>query len=100
MKRLHDYWAIALCSIACLLLLCNAVIADDTCIFAVTADDVPPNIVLLLDNGAVVASGTPAEVLTPEVLAPVYGVELMTLIAEGEPRRRWIVPTGHVPERR
>jgi hypothetical protein len=25
---------------------------DDTCIFAVTADDVPPYIVLLLDNGA------------------------------------------------
>jgi type IV pilus assembly protein PilY1 len=25
---------------------------DDTCIFAVTADDVPPSIVLLLDNGA------------------------------------------------
>ena len=26
--------------------------ADDTCMFSVTADDVPPNIVLLLDNGA------------------------------------------------
>jgi type IV pilus assembly protein PilY1 len=26
--------------------------ADDTCVFAVTANDVPPNIVLLLDNGA------------------------------------------------
>lgn len=26
--------------------------ADDTCIFMVTADDVPPNIVILLDNGA------------------------------------------------
>jgi hypothetical protein len=28
------------------------VFADDTCVFTVTADDVPPNIVLLLDNGA------------------------------------------------
>ena len=27
-------------------------LADDTCMFSVTADDVPPNIVLLLDNGA------------------------------------------------
>jgi type IV pilus assembly protein PilY1 len=27
-------------------------VADDTCMFSVTADDVPPNIVLLLDNGA------------------------------------------------
>ncbi|NLC71947.1 MAG: hypothetical protein GX751_11395, partial [Desulfuromonadaceae bacterium] len=26
--------------------------ADDTCIFAVTADDVPPNVLLLLDTGA------------------------------------------------
>ncbi|MCU0558817.1 MAG: PilC/PilY family type IV pilus protein [Desulfobacterales bacterium] len=25
---------------------------DDTCVFATTADDVPPNIVILLDNGA------------------------------------------------
>ena len=28
------------------------VLADDTCMFQVSADDVPPNIVLLLDNGA------------------------------------------------
>jgi hypothetical protein len=28
------------------------VLSDDTCMFAVSADDVPPNIVLLLDNGA------------------------------------------------
>jgi hypothetical protein len=25
---------------------------DDTCVFATTADDIPPNIVILLDNGA------------------------------------------------
>jgi hypothetical protein len=27
-------------------------IADDSCMFSVTADEVPPNIVILLDNGA------------------------------------------------
>ena len=30
----------------------HTVSADDTCVFMVTADDVPPNIVILLDNGA------------------------------------------------
>ena len=30
----------------------NLVMAADTCMFEVSADDVPPNIVLLLDNGA------------------------------------------------
>lgn len=30
----------------------NVSFADDTCVFAVTANDVPPNVVLLLDNGA------------------------------------------------
>ena len=38
------------------LLLCffygSSAIGDDTCAFMVTADDVPPNIVILLDNGA------------------------------------------------
>jgi type IV pilus assembly protein PilY1 len=52
MKRLKHHLLSALCGIACLLLLGNPSLADDTCIFAVTADDVPPNIVLLLDNGA------------------------------------------------
>ncbi len=32
--------------------------------------------VLLLDGGRVAASGTPSEVLTPEVLEPVYGVRV------------------------
>ncbi len=31
--------------------------ADDTCMFAVTADEVPPNIVILLDNGAEMQQG-------------------------------------------
>lgn len=30
----------------------NLAFADDSCVYAVTANDVPPNVVLLLDNGA------------------------------------------------
>jgi hypothetical protein len=30
----------------------QTVFADDTCVFMTTADDVPPNIIILLDNGA------------------------------------------------
>lgn len=30
----------------------NPAFADDSCVYAVTANDVPPNVVLLLDNGA------------------------------------------------
>lgn len=37
---------------ALLLFVYQSVSADDTCIFTTTADDVPPNIVILLDNGA------------------------------------------------
>ena len=40
------------------------------------------------------AVGPPDEVLTPEVLGPVYGVELATLTMEGDPPRRWVVPVG------
>ena len=36
----------------CLLFRYPLALADDTCAFMVTADDVPPNIVFLLDNGA------------------------------------------------
>jgi type IV pilus assembly protein PilY1 len=35
-----------------IILLGKPVLSDDTCMFQVSADDVPPNIVLLLDNGA------------------------------------------------
>ncbi len=35
-----------------LILAGKPVLSDDTCMFQVSADDVPPNIVLLLDNGA------------------------------------------------
>ena len=30
----------------------NSAIADDSCVYAVTANNVPPNVLLLLDNGA------------------------------------------------
>ena len=35
-----------------LVFMANPSVADDTCVFSVTADDIPPNIVLLLDSGA------------------------------------------------
>jgi hypothetical protein len=35
-----------------LLLNYHSILADDTCVFMVTADDIPPNITILLDNGA------------------------------------------------
>ncbi len=37
---------------SCLVFLSNPGFADDTCVFSTTADDVKPNIVILLDNGA------------------------------------------------
>ncbi len=48
--------------------------------------------VLLLDKGRAVAAGSPTDVLTPEVLAPVYGVDMATASIEGHADRRWIVP--------
>ncbi len=53
--------------------------------------------VLLLHDGRVVADGGPEDVVTPEVLRPVYGVELATLTMPGDTTRRWVVPTGDVP---
>jgi len=38
--------------ISWLIFMCSPGLADDTCVFGVTADDVPPNIVILLDTGA------------------------------------------------
>jgi len=52
MKRLRNYWFISLFLISYLIFMSNPGLADDTCIFAVSANDVPPNIVMLLDNGA------------------------------------------------
>ncbi len=48
--------------------------------------------VILLDQGRVVAAGPPAEVVTPAVLSPVYGVELTALAVKGDAGPRWIVP--------
>lgn len=50
--------------------------------------------VLVLDEGWSVATGPPAEILTPEVLRPVYGVELLSLTAPGDSAGRWIVPAA------
>jgi len=51
--------------------------------------------VLLLHNGRLVADGEPEDVVTPEVLRPVYGVELATLTIPGDATRSWVVPTGN-----
>jgi iron complex transport system ATP-binding protein len=50
--------------------------------------------VLLLNEGRVVRSGTPEEVITPAVLQPVYGVAMATVTRHEAPDQRWIVPTG------
>jgi hypothetical protein len=52
MKTLGHYLLITLLTMVCLVFTASAVFSDDTCVFSVTADDVPPNIVLLLDSGA------------------------------------------------
>ena len=52
MKRLRNYWFISIFFAASFIFMCSSGLADDTCVFAVSADDVPPNIILLLDNGA------------------------------------------------
>ncbi len=48
--------------------------------------------VVLLQEGRLAAVGPPGDVVTPEVLRPVYGVEMATLTIPGEPDRRWVVP--------
>ena len=45
-------WHIGVFLTLCCIFASSVGFADDTCIFAVTANDVPPNIVILLDNGA------------------------------------------------
>ena len=46
-----------------------------------------------------VATGPPGEVLTPEVLGPVYGVELATLTMPDDPDYRWVVPAATASKR-
>lgn len=58
--------------------------------------------VMLMHEGRCVALGSPGEVLTPDLLEPVYGVELASLSLPGDADpgppglcgRRWIVPIG------
>ena len=52
MKKIGYYGLTTLFVIFCLIFMGYSVSADDTCVFSVTADDLPPNIVLLLDSGA------------------------------------------------
>jgi len=52
MKKIGHYGLKILLFAFCIVFLGHSVFADDTCVFSVTADDLPPNIVLLLDNGA------------------------------------------------
>ena len=48
----QTFYRLAVIQIFLSLLIFSPLFADDTCIFSVTADDMPPNIVLLLDSGA------------------------------------------------
>ncbi len=50
--------------------------------------------VLLMCDGRVAAAGPPDAVVKPEILEPVYGVELTTLAMRDDPDCRWVVPTG------
>ncbi|MGW8324623.1 MAG: hypothetical protein ACWGNI_02895, partial [Desulfobacterales bacterium] len=52
MNKIRQFRLTTLFVIFCLVFMGYPVSADDTCVFSVTADDLPPNIVLLLDNGA------------------------------------------------
>ena len=52
MNKIRQFTLTTLFVIFCLVFMGYPVSADDTCVFSVTADDLPPNIVLLLDNGA------------------------------------------------
>jgi len=54
--------------------------------------------VVLLNAGKVAALGQPEDVVMPEVLSPVYGVELTTLAVAGAAGRQWVVPTVDVHE--
>ncbi|WP_010121227.1 ABC transporter ATP-binding protein [Corynebacterium nuruki] len=40
--------------------------------------------IMVLDHGRTVASGTPSEVLTPQILEPVYGVRVKRVEIDGE----------------
>jgi hypothetical protein len=50
-KKLHMIAGLWMVVLFGLVFSVNLVFASDMCMFAVTADDVPPNIVILIDNG-------------------------------------------------
>jgi hypothetical protein len=52
MKSFHKTSITIILLILTFFLIGHPATADDTCAFMVTADDVPPNIIILLDNGA------------------------------------------------
>jgi iron complex transport system ATP-binding protein len=54
--------------------------------------------VLLLHEGAVVLSGPPSRVVSPDVLTTVYGVDLVSLYLPDDPGRRWVVPVSSFGE--
>ncbi|MGD9192283.1 MAG: hypothetical protein PVH58_10190, partial [Desulfobacterales bacterium] len=52
MKKVNPSRIITILTVIIFVFTGQTVFTDDTCVFMVTADDVPPNIVILLDNGA------------------------------------------------
>ena len=52
MKRMKHYNLTIILTIFSLIFMAYQGLADDTCVFSVTADDIPPNITILLDSGA------------------------------------------------
>ncbi|MGD8948896.1 MAG: hypothetical protein PVI62_19695, partial [Desulfobacterales bacterium] len=52
MKKVNPLRIITILTLLFIVFTGQTVFTDDTCVFMVTADDVPPNIVILLDNGA------------------------------------------------
>jgi type IV pilus assembly protein PilY1 len=52
MRKINYYITSTILILCCLAIYSPTAIADDTCVFMVTADNVEPNIVVLLDNGA------------------------------------------------
>jgi hypothetical protein len=51
MKRSNSLRIIGIIVSLLIILTGQTALTDDSCVFMVTADDVPPNIVILLDNG-------------------------------------------------
>lgn len=52
MRKIAHDWGVHFVLAGVFILAVHSAMADDTCMFQVTADEVPPNILILLDNGA------------------------------------------------